>query len=133
MGRHGLSKVGGAVEGFVVILLLFCVCKFFINFLMSLISFHNRNVREKDLEYSEMLKEYFLGRIFSIHFKPMLYGLVGENSRIQGRGIEGNDPVNKERWTTCVSEEDPPAPQTCSFLLHPFISDHVVKIIITAE
>lgn len=100
---------------------------------MNLISFHNRKVREKDLEYSEMLKEYFLGRIFSIHFKPMLYGLVGENSRIQGLGIEGNDPVNKERWTTCVSEEDPPGPRTCSFLLHPFISGHVVKIIITAE
>ena len=34
----------------------------------------------------------FSGKNFSIHFKPMSYGLVGENSRIQGQGIEGNDP-----------------------------------------
>lgn len=63
-----------------------------------------------------MLKEYFLERIFSIHFKLMLYGLVGDNSRVQGQGIEGNDPVNKERWTLCVSEENTPGPLICSSL-----------------
>lgn len=28
----------------------------------------------------------------------------------------GNDPVNKERWTMCVSEEDTPGPLLRSFL-----------------
>lgn len=61
------------------------------NCLMNLIKKERLHIREKDLEHSEMLTEYF-------QFILWCYVASGRNSRIQGHRIEMKVPVKKERW-----------------------------------